>query len=197
MDFQTLSTIVILSGLVITAGFIVLIPDWRLASFALIAQYVIVTALLTMVMPIQIAIVRALSGGWAMIILYLTLRQKADAYRRALVASTDAPAPTPVSVFVVGFPFRLFALALIAVAIIGNASALSFLGLAPDVLFGGIWLMAAGVLVSILSRDVLRLGLGILGIWWGIFTVTWSAAAIVVIYVSWILKKLQREIITV
>ena len=39
------------------------------------------------------------------------------------------------------------------------------------------------------------LGWGIMGIWWGIFTVTWSAAAIVVIYVSWILKKLQKDFI--
>lgn len=41
------------------------------------------------------------------------------------------------------------------------------------------------------------LGWGIMGIWWGIFTVTWSAAAIVVVYVSWILKKLQKDVITV
>lgn len=39
------------------------------------------------------------------------------------------------------------------------------------------------------------LGWGIMGIWWGIFTVTWSAAAIVVMYVSWILKKLQKDVI--
>jgi len=40
------------------------------------------------------------------------------------------------------------------------------------------------------------LGWGIMGIWWGIFTVTWSAAAIVVAYVSWILKKLHKDAIT-
>lgn len=36
-------------------------------------------------------------------------------------------------------------------------------------------------------------GWGIMGIWWGIFLVTWSAAAIVVTYVTWILKKLERD----
>jgi putative MATE family efflux protein len=40
------------------------------------------------------------------------------------------------------------------------------------------------------------LGWGIMGIWWGIFTITWSAAAIVVLYVSWILRRLQKDIIT-
>jgi len=37
-------------------------------------------------------------------------------------------------------------------------------------------------------------GWGIMGIWWGIFSVTWSAALIVVTYVTWILKKLEREL---
>jgi len=38
------------------------------------------------------------------------------------------------------------------------------------------------------------LGWGIMGIWWGIFTVTWSAAAIVVVYVTWIINKLHKDI---
>ena len=38
------------------------------------------------------------------------------------------------------------------------------------------------------------LGWGIIGIWWGIFSVTWSAALTVVAYVTWILKKLEKEL---
>lgn len=38
---------------------------------------------------------------------------------------------------------------------------------------------------------------GIIGIWWGIFLVTWSAAVIVVAYVTWILKKLEGDRIAV
>ena len=41
------------------------------------------------------------------------------------------------------------------------------------------------------------LGWGIMGIWWGIFTVTWSAAALFVTYISWILKKLEKDMQTV
>lgn len=37
------------------------------------------------------------------------------------------------------------------------------------------------------------MGLGISGIWWGIFSVTWSAALFVVCYVVWIQKKLERD----
>lgn len=39
------------------------------------------------------------------------------------------------------------------------------------------------------------LGWGIMGIWWGIFITTWSAAVIVVFYVTWILKKIEKDII--
>jgi putative MATE family efflux protein len=37
------------------------------------------------------------------------------------------------------------------------------------------------------------LGLGLVGIWWGIFGITWSAALIVVIYVSRTLAKLEKD----
>lgn len=167
-DFQLLSTAVILSGLVITASFVVLIPDWRLALFALVVQYLIAAALLAGLIPGRMVAVRALSGALAMLILYFTLRQKAEQYRRLLRQASGDAAPDAVNrwhrrqVFVVGFPFRLFALALLAVGLGGIASSMSFLGLTRDVLFGGLWLIAAGVLVAILSRDVLRLGLGIL-----------------------------------
>lgn len=37
------------------------------------------------------------------------------------------------------------------------------------------------------------LGLGLIGIWWGIFSITWSAALIVLIYVSKTLAKLEKD----
>jgi len=40
------------------------------------------------------------------------------------------------------------------------------------------------------------LGLGLLGIWWGIFGITWSAALVVVLYVSRTLAKLEKDLIT-
>lgn len=38
---------------------------------------------------------------------------------------------------------------------------------------------------------------GITGVWWGIFAVTWSAALIVVLYVTFILKKLEKDVFVV
>jgi putative MATE family efflux protein len=40
---------------------------------------------------------------------------------------------------------------------------------------------------------VVALGWGIMGIWWGFLMVTWSAAVIVVAYVTWIIKKLEED----
>lgn len=168
IDFQSLSVVVIPIGLIVTAAFIVLIPDWRLALFALAAHYIVAAALLAQLIPVQMAIVRVVSGGLAMMILYFTARQQREEYRRALRAAQDEAALEIVDhiyrrdVFVIGFSFRLFALALVAVGIIGIASSMSFLGLTPDLLFSGVWLITTGMLVAILSRDVLRLGLGIL-----------------------------------
>jgi hypothetical protein len=159
-DLQTISGANILIGLVVTAAFVVLIADWRLALYALTAQYVLSAILLVAMIPPAIAVVRAISGALAMAILYLTLRHAADERRRTQVAAGEMA--RQYQVFVVGFPFRLFALALVAVTIIGIASSMTFLSLPADVLFSSLWLISAGVLVAILSRDVLRLGLGIL-----------------------------------
>lgn len=41
------------------------------------------------------------------------------------------------------------------------------------------------------------MGLGLVGIWWGIFGVTWSAALVVVVYVSRTLAKLEKDLITI
>ncbi len=158
----------ILVGLIVAAALIVLLADWRIALFALLAQYLLAAVLLAGLVPIPMAIIRVVSGAFAAAILYFTFRRAEDNHRRDLAQAEDAAARLVVArlyrlqVFVVGLPFRVFALALIAVGIIGITSSMTFLGLSPDILFSGLWLIAAGVLVAILSRDVLRLGLGIL-----------------------------------
>jgi putative MATE family efflux protein len=43
----------------------------------------------------------------------------------------------------------------------------------------------------------ISLGWGVMGIWWGIFATTWSAAIIVVVYVTWVLKKLEKDTTTI
>lgn len=51
--------------------------------------------------------------------------------------------------------------------------------------------IAAPLLLFHLFATVLALG--IMGIWWGILITTWSAALIVVLYVTWVLKKMEAD----
>ncbi len=168
LDSTQIFSASILIGLIATAACIVLFADWRLALFALLAQYACAAGLLASLVLMPLAIVRVLSGAFAAAILYFTFRRAQENFRRDLAQAEDDAARLVVArlyrlqVFVVGLPFRVFALALVAVGIIGIASSMTFLGISPDVLFGGLWLIAVGILVAILSRDVLRLGLGIL-----------------------------------
>lgn len=41
------------------------------------------------------------------------------------------------------------------------------------------------------------MGMGLVGIWWGIFGITWSAALVVVIYVNRTLAKLEKDLVTI
>ena len=41
------------------------------------------------------------------------------------------------------------------------------------------------------------MGLGLIGIWWGIFGITWSAALVVVVYVSRTLAKLEKDLVNI
>lgn len=163
-DLQFLSEFFILVSLVFTAALIVLVPDWRLALFALAAQYVCSTVLLTQIIHSQVALVRAISGALAAAIFYITARRITEQRRDALLEAEDAESTQmiPLGIFIVGFPFRLFALAFVIVGIIGVASSMTFLNLSAYILFSGLWLVAAGLLDAIVSRDALRLGMGIL-----------------------------------
>lgn len=167
LDLDFISQVVILVGLVFTAALVVLVADWRLALFALIAQYLLTGVLLSQIIQPYSAIMRVFSGALAAMILYITLRRLTEERRATFIQDGEPPVDwierlyRP-EVFIVGFPFRFIALVLVAVGIVGVASSMTFLGLTAYVLFSGLWLIAAGMLVAILSRDVIRLGLGIL-----------------------------------
>lgn len=168
IDLGFFAELDILVGLVFAAALIVLVADWRVALYALTANCLLTVLLLSQIVQPSTALLRAISGAMAVLILYVTLRRLTQERRAALTQLDGEPPADWVErlyrpeVFVVGFPFRAIALALVAVGILGIASSMTFLELSAYVLFSGVWLIAAGILVAILSRDVLRLGLGIL-----------------------------------
>ncbi len=60
----------------------------------------------------------------------------------------------------------------------------------------GLYRQIAGPLLVFHLLSVV-MGLGLKGVWWGILTVTWSAAVIVVVYVSHTLAKLEKEYVCI
>ncbi len=158
-DLPAIASANLFAGLILSAAIVVLVADWRTALYALVAQYILSAILLTALLPAPLAIVRVISGALATLMLYFTLRRIA-VERRAQAAQNGAAQPPPV--FIVGLAFRLFALALVIVSNIGIASSMTFLSLPAEILFSGLWLISVGILVAILSHDMLRLGLGIL-----------------------------------
>lgn len=163
-----LSEFSILLGLTLTASIILLVRGWRFALIALVLQYLLAAFLLTTFVSFPVAIVRAVSGFFAAAIVWITMRQVNEADRLSRMDPNDpmllraAARLYQPQIFHVGFPFRLIAVVFVTVSIAGITSSLSFLALPAHILFGSLWLMAAGILVSVLSRDVPRVGFGIL-----------------------------------
>ncbi len=166
-DAQSFFGAGVLAGLVIVAALAVLAADWRLALIGLGVQYVLLALVLSTQMPLSLAAVRAFAGGLAAFILYISMRYR-TVQDRLLFIQTSEIAPESVStplrpqVFSAGCAFRFFAVTLAAVTILGVVSSMSFLAVPTYVLFCALWLMAVGLLAAMLSRDALRLGLGIL-----------------------------------
>jgi hypothetical protein len=167
-DFSALADPVILLGLIFTAAIILLVRSWRYALLALLLQYLFVGLLLMTFLSFNVAIVRVVSGVFISIILFITMRQMEEADRRTRMDPTDPSLDRATArlylprIFHVDFPFRLIAVAFVTVSIVGASSSMSFLGIPAYILFGSLWLISAGILVSVLSREVARLGLGIM-----------------------------------
>ena len=65
----------VLVALLIAAGLLVVLTNWRLLIFALGAQYILIGLMLTRVVPIELAAVKALVGVMICPVLYITARR--------------------------------------------------------------------------------------------------------------------------
>ncbi len=166
LGVPTIASAAILVAIVITAALIVLVADWRAALLALAIQYLLLGFFLANLVPPAIALVRIISGGLAVAIIFISMQTRAGQDRLLFPRREEAPPESVASrsrpVFVIGFPFRLIAVAFVIVTMVGLVSTNTFLGLPPNVFFAAVWLAACGLLTATLSREALRLGLGIL-----------------------------------
>jgi hypothetical protein len=160
--FASVTTVELVLGLIFVVAVIVLIADWRISLLALAMQYILVAILLSTLIPLQIAAVRMVAGGLVAAMFYLTARSVKSRRRQRL---PDEPLlidePTR-GVFWTNLPFRIVGLALVALSVIAASG--QFVLLNAPLLFWvtGLWLAAGGLLTIALTRDALKLGMGLL-----------------------------------
>lgn len=161
--FAAVTTVELVLGLLIVVALVVIVADWRISLLALASQYVLVAVLLSTLIPLQIAAVRMIAGGLVCLMFYITARRTQPRRRR----QRDPDEPLLVDmpnrgVFWTNLPFRVIGLALVALAVIALSS--QFVLLNAPLLFWviGLWLAMGGLLTIALTRDALKLGMGLL-----------------------------------
>ncbi len=161
--FASVSTVELVIGLLLAVALVVLIADWRISLLALAIQYVLVAILLSTLIPLQIAAVRMIAGGLVALMFYITARRIRPRRRGQRVSDEPLLIDEPVrGVFWTNLPFRLIGLALVALSVISLSG--QYVLLNAPLLFWvmGLWLAMGGLLTIALTRDALKLGMGLL-----------------------------------
>ncbi len=154
-------------AVILTAGVIVVVKDWRVSLLALAVQYVVVGLLLASEIQMELAVIKTLVGAILCLILYMTARHVDwghPAPPRPPAEDEDESAQAPASQWTLPteLPFRLLAALLVMVAAYGGASTYPL----PDVgeaISPAVYTLAAlGLLALGLTDEPLKAGLGLL-----------------------------------
>jgi hypothetical protein len=164
VSLSSLSHLELMLGLLITATVIIVLEDWRLCLWALLAQYVLVSLLLVRVMPLRVALVKVIMGGMVCVILYLTARRVHWGRETVVKEGYYEPPPVPAlwDIFPMNLSFRLFVALLAALISYVLASSYPFVDQPEGISQACYWLVAIGLLTVILTRDPFKVGLGLL-----------------------------------
>ncbi|MGB8643620.1 MAG: hypothetical protein WCF84_00140 [Anaerolineae bacterium] len=165
--FATLTGADVVLGLLVTAAMLILVSDWRLSLLALAVQYLLVTVLLATIVQLQVAMVRLIAGGLVAVMLYITAqRVRRNWTRRARAAgwknAGEIAALFEREPFIVSWPFRAIALALVAVSTLTVATQFPFPNAPLLFWFLSLWLCVIGLLLIIITREALKMGAGLL-----------------------------------
>lgn len=159
--FAAVSTFQLLMGLLASVALVMLIADWRISLIALAAQYLLVAVLLSTLIPLQIATVRMIAGGLVATMFYITARRVNRSRRQRAPDEIFLDAPVR-GVFWMNLPFRIIVLALVALSVIALSGQFVLLN-APTLFWvTGLWLAIGGLATIALTRDALKLGMGLL-----------------------------------
>lgn len=166
--FASVSAFQQVLGLVIAVAIVVLIADWRVSLLALAIQYILVAILLSTLIPLQIAAVRMIAGGLVALMFYITARRTQPRRRRQRQPTSEDSVRdefednAPRGIFWTNLPFRVIGLALVSLSVIVLSQ--QFILLNAPLLFWatGLWLAAGGMLIIAVTRDALKMGMGLL-----------------------------------
>ncbi len=184
----TVSTAV--AGMFITASLMILLHEWPPALLALVIQYLLFGWLLTTLIPLPLALIKALIGAIACIILYWSARRigesptspfepvELDETARRRQSAARQKAIRMATGFSMRLPFRVAALSLAVVATWGLATRYPLPGLTPALGLACSWLAIAALVLLGLTESPLRIGMGLLT-WlmaFEMFYVTWEGS---------------------
>ena len=160
--FAAVSSNQLLLGLLGSVAIVMLFADWRFSLLALATQYVLVAILLSTLIPLQIAAVRMIAGGLVATMFYITARRVKPRRRRQRAPDDSFFDEPGQGVFWMNLPFRIIALALVALSVIALSGQFVLLN-APTLFWvTGLWLALGGLITIALTRDALKLGMGLL-----------------------------------
>ena len=151
----------------LTAGTLVVVKDWRASLFALVIQYVFVGLMLTDATRPELAAIKTLVGAMLCLILYMTARrvdwgQPSTAPPLAEEDSEAAEPPLPQRTLPTGLPFRFLAALLVVAAAYSGASAHPLPDVDETIILAVYTMATLGLLAMGLTDEPLKAGLGLL-----------------------------------
>ncbi len=168
----TLPGTAVLIALLSVAGLLVILTNWRLLIFALGLQYVLIGLMLTRVVPIELAAVKALVGVMICPVLYITARrvnwgQIEEVEEETEEAKAERPKRRRWSIIGAGLPVRVIVatLALAMSISLASRNPLPITGdqiLSRDFTVGAFSVMLLGLLNTALAENPLKVGMGLL-----------------------------------
>jgi hypothetical protein len=160
-------------ALLLTAGLIAVVEEWRISLLALLLQYVLVGFLLYGSLSPPIALAKIATGGMVFFIFYPTAWRG----RRKPAAEMASQERT----FTTSLPFRLVGSTLIGLVVYGLLHPYPWEEVPTHLAFASNFLMAMGLWTATLGRGPFRIGLGLLTFLIGfelLFT-TWERSLLV------------------
>jgi hypothetical protein len=163
----------VLIALLIAAALLVILVNWRLLIVALGLQYILIGLMLTRVVPIELAAVKALVGIMICPVLYITARRanwgRPEEPEETEGEAIERPRRRWWQIFGAGWPVRVIVSVLglaigIGLALRSPLPIVADQALSRDLTIGAFSVMLLGLINAALAENPLKVGLGLLSL---------------------------------